>query len=238
MTGKTVPSIIRAKRAVIFDLFHTLTSLESAWGAGRRMTSEVLGVSREAWDEQLHSKSRDRLVGLKSDPFEIVAEMARAIDPSIPGDRIKAATENRIARFAAALHEIPDETSAVLEQLKARGKRIGLISNADVMEVAAWDQSRIRHLFDSTIFSCLAGCVKPEKEIYELSLRELGVPAAESVFVGDGGSNELEGARSIGMTTIMVTGIIRELWPARIVERRRHADFVIERLTELTEDGA
>ena len=50
----------------------------------------------------------------------------------------------------------------------------------------------------------------------------------------DGGSNELEGARNAGMTTIMITGIIRELWPDRIADRRRHADFVIEQLTELT----
>jgi putative hydrolase of the HAD superfamily len=231
---RSVSALIDAKKAVVFDLFHTLTALESTWGAGRRMTYEMLGVSREAWDEQLHRKSRARLVGAKMDPLEIVAEMAHAIDPSISDDRIRAATENRIARFAAALQEIPAETSVVLGELRARGKRIGLISNADVMEVAAWGQSRIGHLFDSTIFSCVAKCAKPEKEIYELSLRELEVSPAESVFVGDGGSNELEGAENVGMATVMITGIIRELWPERIAERQRHADFVIERLDELT----
>jgi putative hydrolase of the HAD superfamily len=238
MFKKPVTSIIEAKRAVIFDLFHTLTSFESIWGAGRRMTCEMLGVSREAWDEQLHYGSRERLVGSMKDAFEIVANMAHAINPSISNERIKAATENRIARFAAALREIPDETITVLEYLKSRGKRIGLISNADVMEIAAWAECRIRHHFDSTIFSCLSGCVKPEKEIYELSLRELDVSAAEAVFVGDGGSNELEGAKNVGMTTIMITGIIKELWPKRIADRQLHADFIIERLSELIADGA
>jgi putative hydrolase of the HAD superfamily len=233
MPDKAITSIIKEKKAVVFDLFHTLTSPESTWGAGRRMTYEMLGVGREAWDEQLHRKSHDRLVGLKRNAFEIVAEMAHNIDPSISDDRIKAATENRIARFAAALQEIPDETLEVLEYLKARGKRLGLISNADVMEVAAWGQSKIKHFFNSTIFSCEAGCMKPEKEIYENCLRELGVSPFESVFVGDGGSNELEGAKNIGMMTIMITSIIKELWPERIAERQRHADFVIERLSEL-----
>ncbi len=125
-----------------------------------------------------------------------------------------------------------------LECLKSRGKRIGLISNADVTEVAAWSQSKVAHLFDSTIFSCVAGCVKPEKEIYELSLSELGVSAAESAFVGDGGSNELDGAKAVGMTVVMIAGVIRELWPDRIAERRKHADFLIERLRELIEDEA
>ncbi len=238
MSDGSAVSMIEKKKAVVFDLFHTLTSLASSWCSGRRLTHEMLGVSREAWDEQLLKKSRDRLVGLKKDPFDIVAEMARAIDPSISNERIKAATENRIVRFAAALHEIPDENLAVLEYLKARGKRIGLISNADVMEVADWSRSKISHVFHSTVFSCEVGCVKPERAIYELSLRELDVPATESVFVGDGGSNELKGAKNVGMSTVMVTGIIRELWPERIAARQEHADFVIERLSELIGNSA
>jgi putative hydrolase of the HAD superfamily len=234
MKDRDATAVIEAKKAVIFDLFHTLTSLESTLGPGRRTTSEMLGVSREDWNDQLLKKSRDRLVGSKKDAFEIIAGMARAIDRSISDEKIKAATENRIAQFAAALSAIPAETIAVLESLKKRGKRIGLISNADVTEVAAWGGSKIGHLFDSTIFSCVVGCVKPEREIYELSLRELGVSSDEAVFVGDGGSNELEGAKKIGMATIMMTGIIKSLWPEQIADRRRHADFVIEQLNELT----
>ena len=236
MADKCLVSTVAGKKAVIFDLFHTLTSLESSWGGGTPMTCEMLGVSREAWDEQLHQNSRDRLVGREQDAFQIIAGMARAIDPTVPDERIRVATTNRIARFASALQHIPDETLSVLESLKAHGKRLGLISNADVMEVAAWSQSRISHLFDSTVFSCVAGCAKPEKEIYELSLGELGVSATESVFVGDGGSRELEGARAVGMTVIMIAGVIREQWPDRIAERQRHADFVIERLPELIGD--
>jgi putative hydrolase of the HAD superfamily len=236
MTGRNVTAVIGGKKAVVFDLFHTLTALESTWGAGARFTHEMLGVSREAWDEQLQSRSRDRLVGAQQDAFAIVARMARAIEPSIPDERIRAATENRIARFAAALRQIPDETAAVLERLKARGKRLGLISNADVMEVQAWGESRIAPLFDSAVFSCAVGCAKPEPEIYQLSMRELGTSPAETAFVGDGGSNELEGAKNIGMTAIMIAGIIRELWPDRIADRQRHADFVIEKLGELVAD--
>ena len=236
MSNKSIAKIIEAKKAVIFDLFHTLTSLESTWDTGRPMTYEMLGVSREAWDYQLQRKSRDRLVGLKKDAFEIVAEMALSINPSITDERIKAATENRVKRFASALLEIPYETLSVLKCLKTEGKLIGLISNADVMEVAAWHKSPIRHLFDSTIFSCMVGCVKPEKKIYELSLSELEVQPGESVFVGDGGSNELEGAKNVGMTTIMITGFIMDLWPDRIAERQRYADFIIERLSQLIVD--
>jgi putative hydrolase of the HAD superfamily len=130
---------------------------------------------------------------------------------------------------------MPEETGAVIAALKARGKRIALVSNADVMEVAAWSQCPFAGLFDSAIFSCAVGWAKPEPEIYQLSLRELGVTAQEAIFVGDGGSGELRGARAVGMTTVMITGIIQEIWPERIAQLRQDADYVIEHLRELTE---
>ena len=233
MSRPSVTAIVASKRAVIFDLFHTLTALESTWGDNRPLTSAVLGVSKEAWNQQLLEGSRERLIGEKKDAFAIVRDLARAINPSLPDDVIHAATENRIARFAAALIQIPASTRHVLQALRQRGTRIGLISNADVMEVAAWTKSPIAGQFDSAIFSCHAGCAKPEAEIYRRSLAELGITPAEAVFVGDGGSNELEGAKTLGITTVMITGIIRELWPEKIPPRLPHADFVIEQLVEL-----
>jgi len=43
--------------------------------------------------------------------------MARAIDRSISDEKIKAATENRVAQFAAALTAISAETKTVLASL-------------------------------------------------------------------------------------------------------------------------
>ena len=229
----TVASIVDGKKAVIFDLFHTLTSVEASSSQGLPSTSELLGVDVVAWNEQMMNKSRERLVGLKTDAFEIIAEMARAIDPTLSDERIKLASDNRLTRFRAAVLDIPEETVAVLRELKARGKRLGLITNADVTEVAAWGENRIHHLFDSTIHSCAVGLAKPDRQIYELSLRELDVEAADALFVGDGGSDELEGARRAGITAVMFTGVIQRLWPDRVAERAWQADYVIERLTEL-----
>jgi HAD superfamily hydrolase (TIGR01509 family) len=237
MNETPVRMLVSAKKAVVFDLFHTLTSIESSWCRDLPSTSEVLGVDRDAWNDQLLVRSRDRLVGAKTDPFTIIAEMARAIDPTLSDERIKAATENRLVRMTGAITDISHETVAVLESLKAQGKLLGLISNADAMEIAAWGDNNIHHLFDSTIFSCRVGLAKPERAIYDLSLRELGVPAADAVFVGDGGSDELQAARDAGMTAIMITGIVRELWPEQIAVRRAQADFVIERLSELVAVG-
>ncbi|MFC1999027.1 HAD family hydrolase [Chloroflexota bacterium] len=252
MVKYTVRDAVSSKTVVIFDLFHTLTSLESTWSgnpssaasdsqksefsesnSGGPLTSTMLGISREAWNEQLLEKSRQRLAGEWKDPFVFIEVMAHAIDPSIPDDVIKAAVINRINRFAHAMRGIPVEHANVLKELKTRGKKIALISNADVTEVAAWDESPIASLFDSTVFSCKVGYVKPEREIYESCLSELGVPASDCVYVGDGGSDELKGAKSLGMTTVMITGEVEHIWPDKLAARKKDADFVIVKLVEL-----
>jgi putative hydrolase of the HAD superfamily len=252
MAEPTLSSVISSKPVIIFDLFHTLTSLESTghveipgndvqhnkyqfsetWSTGPT-TSQILGVSRQAWNEQLLEKSHARLAGQWKDPFVFVEKMAHAIDPSIPSAVIKAAVVTRIDRFASAMRGIPIEHTDVLKKLKSMGKRLGLISNADVTEVAAWDQSPAADLFDSTIFSCVAGYVKPERQIYEVCLAQLGVLAKDCVYVGDGGSDELKGAKSLGMTTVMVTAEVERIWPEKIEETKKDADFVIINLMEL-----
>jgi putative hydrolase of the HAD superfamily len=232
----TASSIVRSRKAVIFDLFHTLLSLEAA-APGWPATHELLGVSREDWYEKLFRNTRGRLLGLIRDPVEIVADVAHAIDAAIPLDRIRSAAANRQGRFAAAFANVPAETLAVLRRLKDQGKKLCLCSNADAMESAGWDACSLAPLFDAAVFSCNEGCLKPEPEIYDLCLRRLGVPAAAALYVGDGGSQELQGARAVGLTTVMVLEHVRAVWPEQIPERRRHADFVIERLTELAADS-
>ena len=52
MNGGKIIQLVSQKQAVLFDLFHTLTALESTWLAGPT-TSEMLGISREEWNDQL-----------------------------------------------------------------------------------------------------------------------------------------------------------------------------------------
>ncbi len=228
----TIATLIQRKDAILFDLFHTLTGLESTWYSGPK-TADLLGISREAWSEQLMERSRERLAGEQTDPTTILRKMAHAIDPTIPEEVIKKAVDNRMERFAAALINIPKETQQVLKRLRSMNKKLGLISNADVSEVAAWGRSPIAGCFDSVVFSCHVGCVKPEPEIYRICTQRLGVSPGQCVFVGDGGSGELKGARDLGISTVMITSVVGALWPERIEERKPHADYVIERLSEL-----
>jgi putative hydrolase of the HAD superfamily len=234
MFDSSIGKLIQRKNAILFDLFHTLTAVESSW-AKIPMTSEILGVSKEKWFEQLFEKSPARLTGLEKDPFKIIGTMARAINPNISEDLIREATEKRMLRFERAVANIPQSTRQTLKTLKEQKKKIGLISNADIAEIKGWDKSPIAQYFDSVIFSCYVGYAKPDKRIYEISLEELNERPENSVFIGDGGSSELKGAKSMGITTVMITGVIKEILPEAISERKKHADFVIEHISELIE---
>ena len=225
-------SLIEKKSVILFDLFHTLVSIDAVHLSGPG-TSELLGVSTEEWNRQLLECSNARLVGEISDPYDIIRRMAHAIDPEIPEETILHAADRRMERFANAIRSVSAMTLDVLNALRTKGKRLALISNADVTEVTAWDESPIAELFDTALFSCHLGHVKPDPKIYNMAMDQLGVESNECVFVGDGGSNELAGARNCAITTVMMTGIIKDLWPEKIDERKPDADFVIEDLNEL-----
>jgi len=219
-------------RGVIFDLFHTLTGLESEWSEFPP-TSKMLGIDRRLWDEIDAKNGRRRLSGEQRDPFLILREMAHHADPAIPDDRIRAATENRVKRFRHALQRIPEANIATLRHLRAAGLRLGLISNADAIEVASWQESPLAGLFDFEVFSCDVGLVKPELAIYRVCLDGLALSPGECLYVGDGGSNELVGAKDVGLRTVLMSGVIAELWPERIPERIGIADHHIKALPEI-----
>ncbi len=219
-------------RAVIFDLFHTLTSADALRAPGRG-TSEVLGVAREDWNKQLLVYSDDRLRGKITDPFVIIERMAHAIDPAISDKTIREAVKNRIARFKYALINIDGQTVDTLRRLKQTGKLLGLVSNADVNEIAGWGNSPLKEFFDCVIFSYRVGYIKPEREIYEIALNELNVAPGDVLYTGDGGSDELRGAKEMGMTTALTIHVIKEFWPERVVKARKYADYEIDGIKDL-----
>ena len=54
------------------------------------------------------------------------------------------------------------------------------------------------------------GVKKPDEEIYRRCMKELNVTPEEILYVGDGGSLELEAARHLGMNTIQAVWYLKE----------------------------
>ncbi len=219
-------------RGVIFDLFHTLTGPESE-SVGYPSTNEVLGIDPAVWNRAIAQDSRWRLAGEVRDPVQVVRTVAHQIDQEISEERIRRATAARAQRAAKALRSIPDASLEVLATMRNRGLRLALISNLDVCEYVGWPCSPLMGLFDVELFSCEIGLVKPEPAIYGECLHRLGLSASECIYVGDGGGNELFGAREAGLYTVLFTGVIEDLWPERIPNLALSAQARITRLSEI-----
>jgi putative hydrolase of the HAD superfamily len=221
-----------AARAVIFDLFHTLTAREADW-SDLPPTCEVLGIDRLTWDRALTESSRWRLAGEERDPQRILHRLVREVDPTITEETIQRAIGVRMQRFGQVFQRIPPRNVETLKRLRAAGFKLALLSNADAMEVSCYSSGILAGLFDVEIFSCDAGCVKPEPEIFHHCLAQLALPAADCVFVGDGGSDELQGASALGIRTIFASGILEDIWPERIAARRAVADHHVRWIPEI-----
>lgn len=84
-----------------------------------------------------------------------------------------------------------------------RGKfKLGILSNAgDATRAAVLKNNRFDGLVDVMVISAEEGFAKPDREIYEITLRKLGSEPQECVFVDDLQEN-IQAARALGMTGI------------------------------------
>ena len=119
-------------------------------------------------------------------------------------------TENEIV-VAAQEHEVwkskvlscvEPQIFEMLRKVRARGLKVGIISNALPEEVHAWRCCPLQDHVDPVVFSCSVGVMKPDREIFELACSRMCVQPSEAYFVGDGGYDELQGAASVGMKVI------------------------------------
>ena len=87
--------------------------------------------------------------------------------------------------------------------LKERGYRTALLSNAE--EPAAFYFTELGYsMFDVLTFSCREQTAKPEPEIYERTLRRLGVAPAEALLIDDR-EDCLDGAWAVGIHALLFT---------------------------------
>lgn len=225
-----VPPAIPRPRAVLFDLFHTLVSVRPK--AEIPPTWEDLGLPREAYERRWFDDTDGRATGRIKDPVEVLRVVIHDIDPTMPMERIEWAARRRAVRFEDALLSAESATVAAVERLRAAGVKVALVSNACAGEIEAWPRSPLAPHFDAAVFSCEVGMVKPQRAIYEHALAAVGAHASDTIFVGDGGSDEHRGARAVGLRTALVTRHASEWWPEIVAARVQHADWTFADVPE------
>jgi putative hydrolase of the HAD superfamily len=186
---------------VIFDLFGTLVPAYNHHAVLRSM-AEALQVDPEAFIHAFVIETRSaRESGAYESLNANIREICEAFGVPAHEDRVKEAVEIRRKFNRNALRPREDAEKTITE-LKSKGYRIGLISDCSADVPGLWLLNPLAPLFDAAVFSCLVRIKKPDLRIYRLALDQLDIQAEQCLFVGDGGSNELQGAERAGMKAV------------------------------------
>ena len=188
-------------QAVIFDMYETLvTQFCSPLYYGTQI-AEDLGLSAEEFLPGWRATEEARATGRLT--FEdAMAQLLRCHGLSGHHRRV---VEKRIAIQADCFLHLHPGILPMLWALRERGIRIGLITNCFSEEAELIRESRLYPYFDAPCLSWEEGTRKPDPAIYRTCLGRLGIAPEECLYVGDGGSFELETAQSLGLRALQAT---------------------------------
>jgi putative hydrolase of the HAD superfamily len=198
-------------RAVLFDWGDTLmqwTWDESLIEAGHRAGLAAIGRD----DVRITEHFRERFEPLFAVPGTIEEVEYPGFVRGILGDFEIEVSDEELDRFLDAEHRawvparrLGGTTHALLEALRTRDIRLGLVSNAFD---PGWllrrdlDEMGVGERLDVAVFSSEVGKRKPHPDIFRRALDALEISPEEALFVGDRLYEDVRGAGELGMTTI------------------------------------
>ena len=95
-------------------------------------------------------------------------------------------------------------TLPALKDLKESGYRLGVISNWDKRARSILDKHGLTGFFDTIVISSEVGIEKPEEDIFTIALKEAGISAEESLYVGDNFYDDAVGSRKVCMEVVIL----------------------------------
>jgi putative hydrolase of the HAD superfamily len=218
-------------RAFLIDLFDTLVYINEDlylhWrgSMARHFHSDTVEF-RDFWWQH----APDRFLGKIKSTEDMLALAAAHFGVELGAqDRDILASQEREKLFSFS-HIYPHALEA-LQTMKRGGFLLALVSNASDNARPLLNHLMLSSFFDVMIISCEVGMMKPDVRIYERALSALGVSPAESLFIGDGACQELDGAHEAGIISIRIVQDPQ----TTLFGKSARSDYVITRLNEAIE---
>ncbi len=222
-------------KAVLFDAVDTLIRpwpsvgsvyARAAAGHGLRCPARALEAAfRPSYRELFPERFFGRPALRTSEPRErrwwgrVVARTFERAGCGAPDAAVIAAGLEAFARGAA--WRPMKGAVETLRTLKARGVKIGLVSNYDGRLHRVVAEMGLRPYFDAVIVSSETGWAKPSPRIYAVALAALGVEAGEALMVGDRPNEDVAGATAAGLRALLYDPHGRAPGPASIRDLRQ-----------------
>ncbi|HLK79363.1 MAG TPA: HAD family phosphatase [Streptosporangiaceae bacterium] len=188
-------------RTVIFDYGEVISLAPSA--ADRDVITRLAGVAADSepfW--RSYSAHRDGLDQGSAGAEAYWQAIAADIGASWDAARVH---ELWVADFRGWLSINPGIIE-VLADLKAGGTRLALLSNAGPDYGSYFRAGPLGDFFAACYVSGELGLLKPQPEIYRHALDDLGISAAEAVFIDNREAN-VRGAEALGITGHLFTDV-------------------------------
>lgn len=195
-------------KAAIFDMYETLITLFSSPAYFSAQMAVDAGIPEDVFIAAWRTTEDDRTLG-RVTVDDVVAQILKA-NNCYSKEMIRKIMGKRIAYKKEAFIHMHSEIIPMMEELKKQGLKIALISNCHSEEAMAIKESILYPYFNTVCLSYDIGVKKPDQAIFRMCLDGLGLNADECIYIGDGGSNELEAAKTIGMHPVQSVWYLKE----------------------------
>lgn len=137
---------------------------------------------------------------------------------------IRSTSDELLADFrrnASRFSQLFPGTKEILRELRARGYRLGIVTNGTVeLQDAKIQVTGLSTLVDVVLISEHEKLRKPDSEIFVRTAKRLGVDVSECLFVGDNPRADVVGAHEAGMKVAWFQ--VNQTWPAELAYRPVH----------------
>ena len=189
-------------------MFETLiTHYESPLYFGAQMAQDA-GIPEAEFQALWQPTDEDRTLGNRT--LEEVLEMIFRTKQCYSEELVERIAGRRTKAKEMCFDHLHPEILPMLASLKEKGILVGLISNCYSEEAKVIRESVLFPWFDCVCLSCEQKLRKPDPRIFLRCVDEMGVVPGECVYVGDGGSQELEAAAQLGMKPVQAVWYLKD----------------------------
>lgn len=188
---------------VTFDCYGTLIDWESGIRESFRAT---LGPDCPPDLDRLLEEWEEIQFQMIQEPYRRYAEiLAASLRQALEARGLKFRREmgEAFARALPTWKPFP-ETNPALEKLRAKGLKLGIISNIDD-NLLAQTAKHFTVRFDLLVTAEQARAYKPAETGFRLALQRIGLPASQVTHVAFGDRYDLATARACGMQVVFVS---------------------------------
>lgn len=210
------------KETIFFDLDHTLWDFEknSALAFKTILQKHNIAVDADAFikeyvpiNMQYWKLYRNGNISQEKLRYGRLKDTFSLLNHEVPNEMLDILSEDYIAHLPLNNH-LYDGAVEVLEYLKPKYKLHIITNGFQAVQDIKLKNSNIHHYFDTVTNSELAGCKKPNPDIFHYALKIANAEKHSSVMIGDCIEADVQGAIDCGIDAIYFNEFKKETSPS------------------------